>query len=90
MIGRLNHVAIAVKDLEKAASVYKNALGAKVGAPLAHAFNKIIVHLAAVGRKAGEAIVRSSEVEERFVRVVEVDAIHRLVMKPDVERCGAI
>ena len=34
MIGRLNHVAIAVKDLEKAASVYKNALGAKVGPPL--------------------------------------------------------
>lgn len=35
MIGRLNHVAIAVKDLEKASSVYKNALGAKVGAPTA-------------------------------------------------------
>jgi methylmalonyl-CoA/ethylmalonyl-CoA epimerase len=35
MIGRLNHVAIAVKDLEKAASVYENALGAKVGAPVA-------------------------------------------------------
>jgi methylmalonyl-CoA/ethylmalonyl-CoA epimerase len=35
MIGRLNHVAIAVKDLDKASSVYKNALGAKVGAPLA-------------------------------------------------------
>jgi methylmalonyl-CoA/ethylmalonyl-CoA epimerase len=35
MIGRLNHVAIAVKDLEKASSVYKNALGAKVGAPMA-------------------------------------------------------
>jgi methylmalonyl-CoA/ethylmalonyl-CoA epimerase len=34
MIGRLNHVAIAVKDLEKAAAVYKNALGAKVGPPL--------------------------------------------------------
>ncbi len=33
MIGRLNHVAIAVKDLEKASGVYKNALGAKVGAP---------------------------------------------------------
>ncbi len=31
MIGRLNHVAIAVKDLEKASSVYKNALGANVG-----------------------------------------------------------
>ena len=35
MIGRLNHVAIAVKDLAKASSVYKNALGAKVGAPFA-------------------------------------------------------
>jgi methylmalonyl-CoA/ethylmalonyl-CoA epimerase len=35
MIGRLNHVAIAVKDLEKASAVYKNALGAKVGPPLA-------------------------------------------------------
>jgi methylmalonyl-CoA/ethylmalonyl-CoA epimerase len=34
MIGRLNHVAIAVKDLEKASAVYKNALGAKVGAAL--------------------------------------------------------
>jgi methylmalonyl-CoA/ethylmalonyl-CoA epimerase len=35
MIGRLNHVAIAVKDLEKASSVYKNALGAKVGPAMA-------------------------------------------------------
>jgi methylmalonyl-CoA/ethylmalonyl-CoA epimerase len=35
MIGRLNHVAIAVKDLEKASGVYRNALGAKVGAPFA-------------------------------------------------------
>ena len=35
MIGRLNHVAIAVKDLEKASAVYRNALGAKVGPPLA-------------------------------------------------------
>ena len=34
MIGRLNHVAIAVKDLEKASAVYKNALGAKVGPAL--------------------------------------------------------
>jgi methylmalonyl-CoA/ethylmalonyl-CoA epimerase len=35
MIGRLNHVAIAVKDLDKASGVYRNALGAKVGAPMA-------------------------------------------------------
>jgi methylmalonyl-CoA/ethylmalonyl-CoA epimerase len=34
MIGRLNHVAIATPDLAKAAAVYRDALGAKVSAPL--------------------------------------------------------
>jgi methylmalonyl-CoA/ethylmalonyl-CoA epimerase len=34
MIGRLNHVAIATSDLEKAASVYRDMLGAKVSAPV--------------------------------------------------------
>ena len=33
MIGRLNHVAIAVPDLDAAAEQYRTALGAKVGAP---------------------------------------------------------
>ncbi|MEL7025668.1 MAG: methylmalonyl-CoA epimerase [Pseudomonadota bacterium] len=33
MIGRLNHVAIAVPDLEAAADQYRNTLGADVGAP---------------------------------------------------------
>lgn len=33
MIGRLNHVAIAVPDLEAAAAVYRDTLGAKVSAP---------------------------------------------------------
>jgi methylmalonyl-CoA/ethylmalonyl-CoA epimerase len=33
MIGRLNHVAIAVPDLEAAAAQYRTALGANVGAP---------------------------------------------------------
>lgn len=35
MIGRLNHVAIAVPDLAAAASQYQNALGADVSAPQA-------------------------------------------------------
>jgi len=34
MIGRLNHVAIAVKDLAAATAIYKNALGAQVTEPL--------------------------------------------------------
>ena len=33
MIGRLNHVAIAVPDLDAAAAQYRDALGASVGAP---------------------------------------------------------
>lgn len=33
MIGRLNHVAIAVPDLEAAAQQYRGALGATVGEP---------------------------------------------------------
>lgn len=32
MIGRLNHVAIAVRDIAKAAEVYRTALGAQVSA----------------------------------------------------------
>jgi methylmalonyl-CoA/ethylmalonyl-CoA epimerase len=32
MIGKLNHVAIAVPDLDKAVAVYRNALGANVSA----------------------------------------------------------
>ena len=30
MIGRLNHVAIAVPDLKAATDIYRNTLGAKV------------------------------------------------------------
>ena len=34
MIGRLNHVAIAVKDLDSAARVYRDTLGVSVSDPL--------------------------------------------------------
>jgi methylmalonyl-CoA/ethylmalonyl-CoA epimerase len=35
MIGRLNHIAIAVPDLAAASAVYSDTLGAKVSAPVA-------------------------------------------------------
>ena len=35
MLGRLNHVAIAVKDIAAAAAVYRDTLGAAVGSPQA-------------------------------------------------------
>ncbi len=48
MIGRLNHIAIAVPDLEKAAALYRDTLGAKVSAPLplpAHGVTTVFVEL---------------------------------------------
>jgi methylmalonyl-CoA/ethylmalonyl-CoA epimerase len=34
MIGRLNHVAIATKDVRKASAIYRDTLGAKVSDPV--------------------------------------------------------
>ena len=48
MIGRLNHVAIATPDLAKAASVYRDLLGAKISAPVPqpeHGVTTIFVEL---------------------------------------------
>ena len=48
MIGRLNHVAIATTDLAKAASVYRDLLGAKVSGPVPqpdHGVTTIFVEL---------------------------------------------
>ena len=48
MIGRLNHVAIAVPDLAKASALYRDTLGAKVSAPQAlpeHGVTVVFVEL---------------------------------------------
>lgn len=48
MIGRLNHVAIAVKNLDAATALYRDTLGAKVSAPLpqpAHGVTVVFVEL---------------------------------------------
>ena len=49
MLGRLNHVAIAVPDLAKAREIYRNTLGADVSEPLpqpAHGVTVVFVELA--------------------------------------------
>jgi methylmalonyl-CoA/ethylmalonyl-CoA epimerase len=48
LIGRLNHVAIAVPDLEAAANTYRNILGATVSAPVAqpdHGVTTVFIEL---------------------------------------------
>ncbi len=48
MIGRLNHVAIAVPDLDAAVAMYRDTLGAEVSAPMAlpeHGVTTVFVEL---------------------------------------------
>jgi methylmalonyl-CoA/ethylmalonyl-CoA epimerase len=48
MIGRLNHVAIVVPDLARAAATYRDTLGARVSAPVdlpAHGVTTVFVDL---------------------------------------------
>ncbi|GGB60483.1 methylmalonyl-CoA epimerase [Roseibium aquae] len=48
MIGRLNHVAIAVSDIEAAAAVYRNTLGAEVSDKVAqpdHGVSTVFINL---------------------------------------------
>jgi len=48
MIGKLNHVAIAVPDLDAAVKTYRDVLGAKVSAPIdqvAHGVTVVFVEL---------------------------------------------
>ena len=43
MIGRLNHIAIAVPDLDKASELYRSVMGAKVSAPKAQPAHGVTV-----------------------------------------------
>jgi methylmalonyl-CoA/ethylmalonyl-CoA epimerase len=48
MIGKLNHVAIATPDLDKATAIYRDVLGAKVSVPVdqpAHGVTTVFVEL---------------------------------------------
>ena len=52
MIGKLNHVAIATLDLEKAMALYRDTLGARVSAPMAqpeHGVTTVFVELPGTG-----------------------------------------
>lgn len=85
MIGRLNHVAIAVKDLEKAASVYRNALGAKVGAPLAqpeHGVTVIFIELPNTKIELLEPLGENSPIA-KFLEKTPDGGIHHVCYEVD-------
>jgi methylmalonyl-CoA/ethylmalonyl-CoA epimerase len=85
MIGRLNHVAIAVKSVESASSVYRNALGATVSAPEAlpeHGVTVVFVELPNTKIELMEPFGENSPIAG-FVEKNPSGAIHHLCYEVD-------
>ncbi|CAN5129124.1 methylmalonyl-CoA epimerase [soil metagenome] len=99
MLGRLNHVAIAVPDLEKATAVYRQTLGATISAPLAqpeHGVTVAFVELPNTKIEFLEPLGEGSPIAAFLVRNPE-GAIHHLCYEVEdiesarktLERSGA-
>ena len=74
-LGRLNHVAIAVRDIARASAVYRDALGASGPQDL-----EAMIGLAAAAPKS---IARDREVEILLARLAEIDPVRALQFARD-------
>ena len=87
MIGRLNHVAIAVRDLAKATAVYRDTLGARVTAPTvqaAHGVTVVFIELPNTKIEFIEPLGDNSPIA-KFVERNPDGAIHHLCYEvPDI------
>lgn len=99
MIGRLNHVAIVVADLDAAAAVYRDTLGARVSAPLAipeHGVTTVFVDLGNTKVELLQPLGEASPVA-RFLERNPDGGMHHLCYEVDdieaaaraLEACGA-
>lgn len=80
MIGRLNHVAIAVRDVEAAALVYKNTLGAKITGKVAqpdHGVSTVFVELPNTKIELIEPLGENSPIEN-FLKNNPKGGMHHL------------
>jgi methylmalonyl-CoA/ethylmalonyl-CoA epimerase len=85
MIGRLNHVAIAVRDIAKAAEVYRNTLGAQVSAPVpqpAHGVTTVFITLPNTKIELLEPLGEASPIA-RFLERSPDGGIHHLCYEVD-------
>jgi methylmalonyl-CoA/ethylmalonyl-CoA epimerase len=85
VIWRLNHVAIAVKDLAAACAVYHNALGAKVSEPTAlpdHGVTVAFVELPNTKIELIEPLGEQSPIA-KFLSTNQGGAIHHLCLEVD-------
>jgi methylmalonyl-CoA/ethylmalonyl-CoA epimerase len=85
MIGRLNHVAIAVKDLKAAAAVYRETLGASVSEVMPqpdHGVSTIFITLPNTKIELLEPLGPSSPIEKFLERNAE-GGIHHICYEVD-------
>jgi methylmalonyl-CoA/ethylmalonyl-CoA epimerase len=98
VIGRLNHVAIAVTDLDAASAIYRDALGAKVSPPTAmpeHGVTVVFVELANIKIELLQPLGDDSPIAN-FVAQNPAGAIHHLCFEVEdilaarerLKRCG--
>ena len=88
MIGRLNHVAIAVRDIAKAAKVYSDTLGAEVSAKVAqpdHGVSTVFITLPNTKIELLEPLGESSPIA-RFLDKNPDGGIHHVCYEvPDIK-----
>jgi methylmalonyl-CoA/ethylmalonyl-CoA epimerase len=85
MIGRLNHVAIAVRDLGKAAKVYRETLGASVSEKVAqpeHGVSTVFISLPNAKIELLEPLGEGSPIE-KFLERNPDGGIHHLCYEVD-------
>ncbi|MCF6322461.1 MAG: methylmalonyl-CoA epimerase [Rhizobiaceae bacterium] len=91
MIGRLNHVAIAVPDLENAADIYRNMLGAEVSQVQElpeHGVSVVFVELQNTKIELLEPLGDDSPIE-KFLTKNPVGGVHHLCYEVgDIEEAG--
>ncbi|HEB97453.1 MAG TPA: methylmalonyl-CoA epimerase [Sedimenticola thiotaurini] len=91
MIGRLNHVAIAVPDLELATATYRDTLGASVSEPLAlpgHGVTVVFVELPNTRIELLQPLGKDSPVA-RFLEKNPAGGMHHLCYEVDDIRAAA-
>ena len=85
MIGKLNHVAIAVPDLERAADTYRNAFGADVSDPVEmpeHGVSVIFIQLPNTKIELMSPLGDSSPIAD-FLERNPAGGIHHICLETD-------
>lgn len=84
-LGHLNHVAIAVPNLEKATLLYKNVFGARVSKPVPlpeHGVTTVFIHLGNTKLELLETLGESSPIES-FLKKKPEGGIHHVCIEVD-------